>query len=164
MDKTEKVLDTLGHLGIEYELCRHEPVKTIDDCRAAEEQLHALMPRNVFLCTANKKSHALLLIRPKVAFKTSLVSRQAGMSRLSFAPEEDVERLLGTYPGAVSPLGLIFDINHEVKFLMDRELLKEESLLFHPLRSDMSLKMNTQAFTQKFLKALGYELNCVDTD
>ncbi|MBQ3668454.1 MAG: hypothetical protein II920_04415 [Clostridia bacterium] len=163
MDNKQQVLDALECMGINYEMCSHAPVNSIDDCRAAEEQLHALMPRNVFLCTTNQKHFALLLIRPKVPFRTSLISKQAGMSRLSFAPESEIKRLLGTYPGAVSPLGLIYDAQHEVKLIMDRALLNEESLLFHPLDNACSLKINTEAFTQRFIARLGYEINLVDT-
>ena len=164
MSTREEVLGTLSRMGIDYALWEHAPVQTIDDCTAVEEALGATMPRNVFLCTANRKHYALLLCRPHAAFRTSGVSKQAGLSRLSFAPEEDIGRLLGTYPGAVSPLGLICDKNHEVQFLMDEKLLEEESLLFHPLDNTCSVRVKTRDLMDRFLKPLGYEICRVKMD
>lgn len=158
MTRRETALKALDDLGISYSLCEHKPVNSIDDCAAPERALDAMMPRNIFLCTANRKRFVLLLCRPHAVFRTSSVSRQAGMSRLSFAPEAEIGRLLGAYPGAVSPLGLIYDKNHEVRLLMDEKLFKEESLLFHPLDNTCSVKVKTQAFTDSFLQPLGYEI------
>lgn len=158
MTPREEALRALETMGIPYTLCEHAPVHTIDDCAEAEGLLGAMMPRNVFLCTANRKRFALLLCRPHAVFRTSSVSRQAGLSRMSFAPESEIRRLLGAYPGAVSPLGLINDKAREVRFLMDEKLFEEESLLFHPLDNACSVKIGTQAFTERFLQPLGYEI------
>ncbi|MBQ6646104.1 MAG: prolyl-tRNA synthetase associated domain-containing protein [Clostridia bacterium] len=164
MSPKEAALTCLDGMGIPYRMANHAPVRTIDDCAEAERLLGAMMPRNIFLCTANQSCFALLLCRPHAVFKTSLVSKQAGLSRLSFAPEDKIAQYLGTYPGAVSPLGLIFDKNREVRFLMDERLLEEESLLFHPLDNSCSVRIDTQAFTGIFLKRLGYEICRVKMD
>ena len=164
MTNKDLALKRLDELGLEYRVANHKPVSSIDDCAVAEEQLGAMMPRNIFLCTSNQKHFALLICRPHALFRTSSVSKQAGMPRLSFAPESRIDEYLGTYPGAVSPLGLIFDKNHEVKLLMDEKLFKEESLLFHPLDNSCSVKLETQAFTDIFLRHLGYGICRVNMD
>ena len=164
MSNRDEVLEYLKASGIEYTMTSHAPVKSIDDCAAAEKLLHAMMPRNIFLCTANQKRFALLICCPRAVFRTSSVSKQANLPRLSFAPENEIKRLLGTYPGAVSPLGLIYDQNREVRFLMDEKLFEEESLLFHPLDNSCSVRIDTQAFTGIFLKNLGYEICRVNMD
>lgn len=45
------------------------------------------------------------------------VARQIGSPHLSFASAEDMERLLHTYPGAVSVLSLIYDKEKRVQLL-----------------------------------------------
>ena len=164
MSNRDIVLRALKDFGVAYALAEHAPVSTMKDCAVCEALLGAVMPRNIFLCTANRKSFALLLCRPEACFRTSSVSKQANLSRLSFAPEEEIRAKLGAYPGAVSPLGLIFDVRHEVKLLMDKTLFKEENLLFHPLDNACSVRVSTQQFTGEFLKRLGYTVTPVDME
>ena len=158
MTPREQVLRALEEMGICCELCEHAPVQSIADCAIAEEKLHALVPRNVFLCTSNQKHLALLLCRPRAVFRTGSISKQAGLSRLSFAPPQMLKTYLGAYPGCVSPLGLIFDRERAVKLLMDETLLTEESLLFHPLDSGCSVKIRTNDLINVFLRHLGYDI------
>ncbi|WP_211260068.1 YbaK/EbsC family protein [Actinomyces radicidentis] len=58
-----------------------------------------------------------------------------GLCRLSLASPADLERLLGLYPGAVTPLGLLNDAAHRVRLYLDEHLVKgpEDGLLgVHP--------------------------------
>ena len=164
MTPKEEALRYLNDRGIAYETASHRPALTIGDCAEAEKLLGAVMPRNIFLCTANRQHFALLICRPQAVFRTSSISKQASLSRLSFAPGEKLKELLGTYAGAVSPLGLIYDKKREVKFLMDKTLIREESLLFHPLDNSCSVKLSMRAFTEDLLRPLGYEITFVNME
>ncbi len=164
MSNIDRALKALDEMGISYELAYHERVKSIKDCAVAEKLLGAVMPRNIFLCTANQKRFALLICRPDAVFRTSSVSKQANMPRLSFAPEDKLNEFLGTYPGAVSPLGLIYDKQRQVRLLIDKNLLQEENLLFHPLDDGCSLRMSMRAFTEGFLGRLGYVITSVNME
>jgi Ala-tRNA(Pro) deacylase len=96
-------------------------------------------------------------------FKTGVVSKNAGYSRLSFASEEDIRQLLGTYPGAVSPFGLLFDLDLKAECLIDSKLKREEYLLFHPLDNTFSVKIRTADLTDVFLPATGHQARYIDT-
>lgn len=48
--------------------------------------------------------------------------REHGTRPLTFASAEDLEALLGLYPGAVTPLGLLNDAACRVKLFIDRDL------------------------------------------
>lgn len=54
------------------------------------------------------------------------VSKQIGSARLSFGPEEYMEKFLDITPGSVSVLGLMNDHDNRVQLLMDRDILKGE--------------------------------------
>lgn len=47
--------------------------------------------------------------------------RRHGTRRLSFASPEELLRLLGLTPGSVTPLGLLNDRDHAVRFCLDRD-------------------------------------------
>lgn len=158
----EDVLAALGALGIPYELLEHAPVHTMEDCRAAEEALGGVMPKNLFLTPRNHASHHLLVARADAPFRTSRISRQLGVSRLSFATAEELMDMLRTLPGAISPMGLLFDKEKRVRLAIDRALRGEERLLFHPCVNTATLAISGADFFERLLPALGHEATYVD--
>lgn len=160
----EDVLAALGALGIPYELLEHAPVHTMEDCKAAEEALGGVMPKNLFLTPRNHASHHLLIARAEAPFRTSRVSRQLGVSRLSFATAEELMDMLRTLPGAISPMGLLFDGEKKVHLAIDRALRGEERLLFHPCVNTATLAISGADFFGRLLPALGHEAVYVDME
>ena len=160
----EDVLAALGALGIPYELLEHAPVHTMEDCRAAEEALGGVMPKNLFLTPRNHATHHLLIARAEAPFRTSRISRQLGVSRLSFATAEELMDMLRTLPGAISPMGLLFDGEKKVRLAIDRALRGEERLLFHPCVNTATLAISGADFFGRLLPALGHEAVYVDME
>ena len=164
MSRAGECLARLDALGIEYELTRHEALDTMEKCRRAEKIIGAPVPRNIFLCPRNQSVFALYTLTSDAPFRTSQVSRQAGLSRLSFAPEDKLGELMGTYPGAVSPLGLLFDTGMRVRFLLEEALLRCEYLAFHPVDDTLAVKMKTKALLEVFLPACGHGYTLIGTN
>ena len=160
----EDVLSALGALGVSYELLEHAPVHTMEDCKAAEEALGGVMPKNLFLTPRNHATHHLLIARADAPFRTARVSRQLGVSRLSFATAEELMEMLRTLPGAISPMGLLFDGEKKVHLAIDRALRGEERLLFHPCVNTATLAISGADFFGRLLPALGHEAVYVDME
>ena len=160
----EDVLSALAALGVPYDLLEHAPVHTMEDCKAAEEALGGVMPKNLFLTPRNHASHHLLIARPDAPFRTSRISRQLGVSRLSFATAEELMDMLRTLPGAISPMGLLFDGEKKVRLAIDRALRGEERLLFHPCVNTATLAVSGADFFERLLPALGHEAAYVDME
>ena len=158
----EEVYDRLDGLGIPYEAVEHPPVHAIGDCAPVERQLHCMVVKNYFLTTKNRKHFYLCLVRPDARFRTADISKQAGSSRLSFADEAQMERLLRVHPGAVSPMGLLFDEEKQVELLVDAALRDVPRLGFHPCDNSRSLAMAAQDFFERFLPAVGREPRWVE--
>ena len=94
-------------------------------------------------------------------FKTKELSAQIHSARLSFAEPEDMLRLLDIEPGAVSIMGLMNDRDHEVRLLIDEDVLKDEYLGCHPCVCTSSLKMRVRDVTDIFLPATGHTYETV---
>ena len=154
----ELVLKTLDGLCIPYQLYEHRPANTMEDCDEIDRQagITATHCKNLFLCNRQSTRFYLLLIRGDKMFKTSEVSKQLGVSRLSFGKEDKLLEYLGVTPGAVSPLGLLFDKGNSVTLLMDQSLLLSESICLHPCENTSSVVLSTQDFMEKFLKHVGH--------
>lgn len=157
MDKSREILNALDNMGIEYKLIEHEPKWTIEDCLLTPgmDTETTTMPRNVFACNRQQTDFYLILMAPLREFRTAQVSKLLGVSRLSFAPENKLQEYLMLDKGAVSPLGLLFDANTQVRLVIDDALLKYQKLWFHPGINTQSVEMKTQDFTGRFLTELG---------
>ncbi len=153
-ERTERVLHTLDALHIPYDYIEHGAAAHMDECRAIEEKLGAMVPRNLFLTTRRQGGFYLYVLRPDAPFKSGDVSRQAGTSRLCFADEGALYDHLRVRPGSVTPLGLIFDADDSVTLLMDRALCDEARLIFHPCVNTASVAMSTRDFLEEFLPAV----------
>ena len=144
-------------MGIAYESIEHAPAYTIDDCRENDARLGGVTAKNYFLATKNLKHFYLCLVRPDARFRSSDISKQAGSARLHFGPEEYLERFLKLKPGAVSPMGLIFDEEKNVQLAVDSGLKATNKIAFHPCVNTRTLAMNTADFFGKFLPGIGRE-------
>lgn len=164
MDNSAAILTALDRMGIPYTLYGHKPMWTIDDCldNPQMDRRAATMPKNVFLCNRQQTDFYLLLLAPEKAFRTAVVSKLLGVSRLSFAPPDKLPEMLGLTMGAVSPLGLLFDRQKRVRLVMDRALLAFPRLWFHPGVNTGSVELDTGDFMDFFLPRLNVSPDLID--
>lgn len=162
MFDNKAIFDMLTALEIDYRMLEHEVAHTMGDLPPIEEQLGAKFFRNLFLTNRNKSQLWLLLIIGDKAFRTSEVSKTLGTSRLSFGSAELLEEKLGVQPGAVNPLSLIFDREHEIHLACDREILQHEKVCMHPGWGGQSIVMKTEDLFEKILPHLGITPTWID--
>ena len=149
--------ELLDSLGIDYQRVDHESAMTMEACIAVDEALGAAMCKNLLLCNRQCTDFYLLLMPGDKPFKTSVLSRQIGSSRLSFADGSYMEQFLDITPGSLSILGLMNDKDMRVKLLIDGDVLTGEYIGVHPCINTSSLRIHTADLTQKLIPALGHE-------
>ena len=157
LDKEIRVYDLLDKLGIEYQRIDHEATMTMEACAAVDEVLDATICKNLLLCNRQCTAFYLLMIPGGKTFKTSVLSKQIGSSRLSFADAEYMERYLDITPGSVSVLGLMNDHDNHVQLLIDEDVLKGEYFGCHPCINTSSLRLKTADLMEKIIPAMGHE-------
>lgn len=152
----------LDQLNIPYTRVEHDIANTMEDCALISDVLGIRICKNLVLCNRQKTSFYLLTMPEDKPFVTKHLSHQIGSSRLSFAPAEDMERLLGCTPGSASVLGLMNDKEHQVKLLMDKETYEAEWFGCHPCKNDGSLRMKTTDLLNIFLPYTGHSVTVVE--
>lgn len=157
LEKEVRVYDFLDGLGIDYQRIDHEAAMTMEACAAVDEALEATICKNLLLCNRQKTDFYLLLLPGDKPFKTSVLSKQIGSSRLSFADAEFMERFLDITPGSLSVLGLMNDTEHHVQLLIDEDVLKGEYVGCHPCINTSSLRLKTCDLMDKIIPAMGHE-------
>lgn len=155
-EKEIRTYDLLDALGIEYSAVDHERTDTMEACAEIDGLLGVEMCKNLFLCNRQKTDFHLLMMPGSKPFKTKELSSQLGVSRLSFASPEDMERLLGVTPGSASVMGLMNDTEKRVTLLIDGEILKSEFIGCHPCVNTASLKIATSDIVNVFIPKTGH--------
>lgn len=150
------VYDLLEKLDIPFVRIDHDVAMTIEDCQGVDALLGIDICKNLFLCNAQKTKFYLLLLPGKKQFKTKDLSKQIGSSRLSFAPAEYMEKLLGVTPGSATILGLMNDTENQVHLIIDEEVTAQEDFGCHPCINTSSLKLKTSDVLEKLIPALGH--------
>lgn len=147
MSNKDHVLHQLDALGVPYACYEHPAAYTMEDCyRLPFVTPDLLFCKNLLLCNRQQTAFYLLVLSPERAFRTAELSRELGVSRLSFAPEEALPSLLGLERGAVSPLGLWFDREHQVRLLFERALRRPGRIAFHPCDNRATVVFEQEIF------------------
>ena len=154
--------DLLDSLGIVYSRVDHSHADTIEACHAVEEVLGWPVCKNLFLCNRQKTQFYLLMLEGDKVFKTKDLSKQLGVSRLSFADAEDMVAMLGVHPGSVTVLGLMNDKENKVQLVMDKPIYEGENVSCHPCISTSTLALSRADLLEKLLPAMGHEPIVVD--
>ena len=136
--------DLLDQLGIAYDRVDHDPADSIEKCHLLEPVLGVSATKNLFLRDRQRAHWYLLLMPGDKPFRTSVLSKQLGIARLSFGEEEQMQQYLGVHPGSVSILGLKNDKNREVRFLIDRDVLNGLYLRCHPCINTSTLRIRRE--------------------
>ena len=160
-EKEKPVLEFLSDAGISFERYEHPPAAGMDECEQVAATAGAYHCKNLFLTNKRGTEYYLVLLERNKRFRTSVVSRLLGSTRLSFAGDEQLLALLGLTPGSVSAAGLLNDAERRVKVAIDRDILAENRMLIHPNVNTASLAI-TPGDLVRFIRLMGYEPSVID--
>lgn len=156
LQKELEAFAVLDKLGIPYSRVEHEAAMTIEECADIDKALGTSLCKNLFLTNSAKTAYYLLLLPGEKAFKTREVANQIGSTRLSFGSYDKMEELLNLTPGSVTVMGLMYDNEHKVSLIIDKDLLDNEYICFHPCINTGSVKAKTDDIFGKFLNYTGH--------
>ncbi len=157
LPKEIRCYDLLDRLGVEYQRIDHEAAMTMEACAAIDEALNAVICKNLLLCNRQCTVFYLLMMPGDKNFKTSVLSKEIGSSRLSFAAPEYMEKFLDITPGSLSVLGLMNDKENQVQLLIDEDVLKGAYFGCHPCINTSSLRIATRDLMESILPALNHQ-------
>ena len=161
LEKEVRVYDLLDELGISYHRIDHPVTNNMEECAEVDKMLDAVICKNLFLRNSAGTQLYLLMMPGDKKFRTAEVSKQIGSSRLSFASEEYMEKVLDITPGSVSVMGLMNDHGNQVQLLVDADVLAGEYVGCHPCINTASLRLRTRDVFETFLKAVHHDYQVV---
>ncbi len=150
------VYDFLDAQGVDYITLCHPAAATMEECEAVRKAVDAPVFKNLFLTNRQQTDFYLLMIPADKPFKTKYLSSQLGCARLSFADSEHMEKYLHIKPGAVSPMGLIYDREQKVRLIIDEDLRRCVMYACHPCVNISSIVLQLSDLLEKILPATGH--------
>ena len=128
---SEEILSMLDQHQIDYQVVNHPAVYTAEEADKYTADYHFARAKNLFL---HDKHHLyLVMMRDDQRLDMKQLRQQLESGRLSFAKEQQLATILGVTTGAVSPFNLLNDQQHQVKVVVDKDLLAESPLIgCHP--------------------------------
>ena len=155
---TEKdtILAFLKENQIPFRYFEHERAFTIEACLdmpfIGED---VTICKNILLCNRQQTVYYLLLLRPNTPFRTAVVSKALGVSRLSFAPGDALEGMLHLTAGSVSPLGLCFDSEKRITLCYESAVRETAEIAFHPCDNSATVIFRQDVFWEQVLPLIG---------
>lgn len=125
--RIEKMLEALD---IPYRWISHPPVFTVEESRKYISEKRPI--KNLLL--QEKKGDRLVLVIMSGDERLNLQKLAAIIEsrKLRFASSETLNAVLRVTPGSVSIFGLLNDTENKVEVVLDKILLAEDELGFHP--------------------------------
>ncbi|MBK8631552.1 MAG: prolyl-tRNA synthetase associated domain-containing protein [Sphingomonadales bacterium] len=141
MATEQNVLDRLQSLGVRWTLNEHEAVFTVEESARLHAEIAGFHTKNLFLKDAGGQ-YWIVTAPHDASVDLKALPAVIGSKKVSFGKAEDMERLLGVSPGAVTPLAAINEGDGTVCVVLDERLAGDEVVNVHPLRNTATLGLS----------------------
>ena len=159
MDKLA-IYPFLGEQKIPYEKIEHPAVFNMEQLASIHLPHPEWDAKNLFVRDDKKRNYYLITVKGDKRVDLKEFRRQHALRALSFASAEDLLAVLGLIPGAVSPLGILNDIERRVHVYLDREFAGSK-IGVHPNDNTATVWM-TFAEIRRVVEANGNRITLVD--
>lgn len=122
----EKTYGVLAHLEIPFARVDTDEAITMEDCVQINERLEMKMVKTLFLCNRQQTAFYLFVTAGDKPFRSKDFSTALEIARVSFAPSEFMEQMLGTKIGAATVFSALLDSARNVQIIFDRAVASEE--------------------------------------
>ena len=161
MNMYEVVIKELKKLNIPFEIVEHEPALTIEQADNFIKGILGVRTKTMFLTNKKKTKFYLLIMDENKKIDISKFKETVNDKQIKIASEETLFKKIMLLPGIVSPFGLLNDKNKDIKVYIDKEIMNEKRMSFHPNTNTKTLFINTTDLF-KFLNSIGYDINFIE--
>lgn len=122
----EKTYRALQDLPIPFERVDTDEAIVMEDCVQIDKKLDMKMVKTLFLCNRQQTAFYLFITVGDKPFRSKEFSNALGVARVSFAPADLMEKMLGTKIGAATVFSAILDKDNAVQIVFDKDVVREE--------------------------------------
>lgn len=161
MDQYKMVENKLKELEIDFKIVDHPPAFTTEEADKYIEGHDGVRTKSMFLTDRKKKNFYLVILDDYKRLDMDRFKDIVGEKKVKMASEDSLMEKMRLPAGTVSPFGLLNNENHDIKFFIDKEIVDEEIMTFHPNINEKTLFLKTKDLF-KYLDNIGYEVNIIE--
>ncbi len=150
----DSLKEWLDNNNIQYILHTHPAVFTVPEAKIHCGHIPGTHCKNLLLKNTKSGQLYLVTIPHEKRLDLNQFRKMIGAPKIRFAGPEELSETLGITPGAVSPIGLVNDINDKVTFIIDENVWNAKEICCHPNVNTETLQISGGEL-QKLIKATG---------
>lgn len=156
----EQVFKYLEKMNIEYEVVHHPAALTTEQADSYVVGKEGVLTKTMFMAGKKDRKFYMFIMDEKKRLDMKQLSELVG-DKLHFAKEEHLMTKMGLKPGIVSLFGLLNNKEHDIQVYVDKEILSERLITFHPNENTATVFIAiTDMF--KILDDLKYEYHLIE--
>lgn len=147
----KKTYEALKKLNIPFERVDTDEAITMEDCTKINEKLNMKMVKILFLCNRQRTLFYLFITTADKPFPSKEFSNALNVSRVSFAPAELMDEMLGTTIGTATVFSALLDLDRDIQIVFDKDAEKEEWYGCSDGTTTSYMKIKTSQIIETFL-------------
>lgn len=160
MNKYE-ILDYLSKREIWCEITEHKAVYNMAEISDIVLPYPEADAKNLFVRDDKKRNFYLITVKGDKRVDLKEFRKKNSTRPLSFASENDLMEVMGIIPGAVTPFGILNDIECKVQFFIDEAFFEQPGLIgIHPNDNTATVWLKTNDLI-KIINEHGNQVNSV---
>lgn len=161
MDMFLEVKEKLDELDIPFELVEHEPAVTMELADKFIEGIEGVRTKTMFLTNRKKTEFYLLIMDDSKRLDMLRFKEIVSANQIKMASEKSLYEKMMLPPGTVSPFGLLNNKEKDIKVYIDKEIINEERMSFHPNTNEKTIFIKTSDLL-KYLESIECEANVIE--
>lgn len=151
----QDVINFLDGIGIIYDIIDHPAVFTVDDITKLPKEIKPI--KNLLLQEDDGNKKFLVVTDGMKRLDLKQLRNILGSKRLRFASRDTLMNAFGVEHGSVSIFGFLNPNSKDVELVIDKDLLDEPEISFHPNENTSTILFKTSGLNT-ILSSLG--CNC----
>lgn len=158
----KKTYEALKKLNIPFERVDTDEAITMEDCTKINEKLNMKMVKTLFLCNRQRTLFYLFIKTADKPFSSKEFSNALNVSRVSFAPAELMDEMLGTTIGTATVFSALLDLDRDIQIVFDKDVEKEEWYGCSDGTTTSYMKTKTSQIIETFLPYTKHKPRLID--
>ncbi len=155
----EELLNVLAQIGIEHTNHEHPAVYTVEEANLQHDGIDGVHSKNLFFKDKKKNLFLVVTLSDKPIIIKEL-AKKIGAKSPSFGKPDLLAQVLGVIPGSVTPFAVINAKSYDIKVILDKEMMENERLNFHPLVNTATTTIASKDLV-KFLEHCNQEFEII---
>jgi len=161
MEQYQFVYDTLDKMNIEYDVVEHPPAFTTEDADKYIVGIDCIRTKTLFLCNKKKTAFYLLVLDQSKRLDFKKFEALVSEKKIRFCSPEQLMEKMKLKPGAVSLFGILNNEDKDIKVLMDKEMLTDQRISFHPNDNTKTVLLSIEDM-HRFIEEQGFESQVIE--